>query len=151
MVYQVPHVVVDYCCLGDDANEETLIVHVARDLETKYLFAHAVPRKGPSHMHGASELVKDIAKLGYKEIVLKADSDPDMKSLQEEVRTRRGEKTILEHSPVGESQSNGVAERSVQAGGEHVQVLRCDLHNRLGVIHGARNPLTAWLVDMRPT
>ena len=43
-VYQVPHIVVDYCFLGDDANEETLIVQVARDLETKYLFAHAVPR-----------------------------------------------------------------------------------------------------------
>jgi hypothetical protein len=90
-VYQVLHIVVDYCFLGYYASEETLIVHVARDLQTMYIFSHAVPRKGLSHIHGASDLVKDVAKLGYRDIVLKADSNPDMKSLQEEVRTGRKE------------------------------------------------------------
>ena len=34
-------------------------------------FAHVVPKKGFSHEHGAAELIKDIAKLGYNEIILK--------------------------------------------------------------------------------
>ena len=33
--------------------------------------AHVIPKKGFSHEHGATELIKDIAKLGYNEIILK--------------------------------------------------------------------------------
>ena len=54
--YQIPHIVCDYCFWGGEEDEETLIAQVARDMETKYLFAHAVPRKGLSHIHGAAEL-----------------------------------------------------------------------------------------------
>ena len=97
------------------------------------VFARAVPKKGFTHEHGAAEMVKDIKKLGYSEMILKCDGEPALKSVQEEVKRRRSEQTILENSPVGDSRSNGVAERAVQAIGEHVRVLRRGLEQRLGV------------------
>ena len=136
--YDIPHIVCDYCFLGDDDDTETLVVQVARDTDTKYLFAHAVPRQGVSHIHGAEQLCKDIA--------LKTDGEPAMRTLQEEVKSRRRDRTVLENSPVGESQSNGVAERAVQSLGDHVRVLRLALANRVGVKFGAKHPVTSWLV-----
>jgi hypothetical protein len=78
---------------------------------------------------------------------LKTDGEQAMKSLQEEVQARRGERTILENSPTGESQSNGLAERAVQAVSEHARVLRSALQNRLGAVVSCHHPLMAWLVE----
>ena len=41
-------------------------------------------------------MIKDIKKLGYSEVVLKCDGEPALKSVQEEVKRRRTESTILE-------------------------------------------------------
>ena len=108
--YNIPHLVCDYCFLGDKDDGETLIVQVTRDITSKCLFAHAVPRKGVSHIFGAEQVCKDIESLGYKDVVIKTDNEPAMLTLQEEIKSRRVDKTILENSPVGESQSNGIAE-----------------------------------------
>ena len=45
------------------------------------IFAHAVPKKGFSHELGATELIKDIAKLGHNEIILKCDREPALKTI----------------------------------------------------------------------
>ena len=50
--YGLPHIACDYCFMGDKEEEETLVIQVARDIESKSIFAHAVPRKGLSHEHG---------------------------------------------------------------------------------------------------
>ena len=36
---------------------------------------HAVPRKGLMHAYSADELIADIDKLGYKDIILKSDGE----------------------------------------------------------------------------
>ena len=104
--------VFDYCFLGSEG-EDTVASQVTRDRRTRMIFAHVVPKKGFSHEHGATELIKDIAKLGYNEIILKCDGEPALKTIEEEVRRQRSEKTILENSPVGDSRANGAAERAV--------------------------------------
>ena len=106
---EVPEIVFDYCFLGSEG-EDTVAIQVTRDRRTRMIFAHVVPKKGFSHEHGATELIKDIAKLGYNEIILKCDGEPALKTIQEEVRRQRSEKTILENSPVGDSRANGAAE-----------------------------------------
>ena len=40
-------------------------------------------------------MIKDIKKLGYSEVILKCDGEPALKSVQEEVKRRRTESTIL--------------------------------------------------------
>ena len=142
----VPEVVFDYGFLGAEG-EETIAIQVARDRRTKMVFAHVVPRKGFTHEHGAEEMVKDLKKLGYSEVVLKCDGEPALKSVQEEVKRRRPEPTILENSPVGDSRSNGAAEQAVQAVGEQVRVLRRGLEQRLGVKLSGKHPVMSWLVE----
>ena len=127
---EVPEIVFDYCFLGSEG-EDTVAIQVTRDRRTRMIFAHVVPKNGFSHEHGATELIKDIAKLGYNEIILKCDGEPALKTIQEEVRRQRSEKTILENSPVGDSRANGAAERAVQAIAEQVRVIRQGLEQRL--------------------
>ena len=58
--YSIPHITCDYCFMGDKDDEETLVIQVTRDIESKSVFAHAVPRQGLSHDHGADQVCKDI-------------------------------------------------------------------------------------------
>ena len=120
---------------------------MARDRRTRMIFAHVVPKKGFTHDHGAEEMIKDIAKLGYGEVILKCEGEAALKSIQDEVKKKRSEKTVLENSPVGDSRANGAAERAVQALAEQVRVLRRGLEQRLGLRLSGKHPVTAWLVE----
>lgn len=40
--------------------------------------------KGLAHEHGAQDMVKEILKVGYKEVVLKCDGETALRSVQEE-------------------------------------------------------------------
>ena len=144
---QVPEIVFDYGFLSGEGDQENTAVQVAKDTRTKAIFAHVVPRKGLAHAHGAEELIKDIEKLGYKKIILKSDGEPALKNIQEEVRRRREDPTIIENSPVGESQSNGIAERCVRAVFDQVRVLRHALEIRLGLKLNSMHPVLCWLVE----
>jgi hypothetical protein len=67
----VPHVYADYCFLGSETDTETLVVQIMKDEETGMIFAHAVPRNGLAHFHGADEMIKDLERLGHKKIILR--------------------------------------------------------------------------------
>ena len=139
--------VCDYCFLGDKDDGDTLIVQVMRDVNTKCIFAHAVPRKGVSHVFGSEQICKDIEGLGYKEVVIKTDNEPAMITLQQEIKSKRSDRTILENSPVGESQSNGVAERAVKTVTTQVRIMRLALQARTGVSFSSLHPVTVWMVN----
>ena len=72
---EMPEIVFDYCFLVSEG-EDTVAIQVTRDRRTRMILVHVVPKKGFSHEHGATELIKDIAKLGYNEIILKCDGEP---------------------------------------------------------------------------
>ena len=57
------------------------------------------------NMYGADELMEDIEKLGYSEIILKSDGEPALINIQNEVQRGREGNTILLHSPVGDLSS----------------------------------------------
>ena len=92
---QVPEIVFDYCFLGTEGEEGTQPVQVARDRRSHMLFAHLVPSKGLTHEHGARAMASDIDGLGHKEVILKSDGEPALKSIQEEVRLRQDHFTIV--------------------------------------------------------
>ena len=140
---RIPEIVFDYVFLASAEDDETIPIQVARDRRTQMLFAHVVPRKGMVCHHGADAMEKDIAKLGYQEIILKSDGEPAIKAVQEEVKRRRTANTILENSARGDSRANGAAERAVKAVSEQVRVLRAGLQARLGsVIKGSHPVMT---------
>lgn len=70
--------------------------------------AHVVPRKGLVHVYGAEMVFDNLKRLGHEQVVLKGDSEPALKSVEEDVRLCRDNPTLLEHSGVGQPQSNGV-------------------------------------------
>ena len=45
VIREIPHISCDYCFMGDREDDETLIIQVAKDDESKSVFVHAVPRK----------------------------------------------------------------------------------------------------------
>ena len=62
-------------------------------------------------------VMADLKSLDYKKIILKSDQKVALAALQERVRQLRNginEQTLLEKSPVTESQSNVVVENAVQ-------------------------------------
>lgn len=112
-----------------------------RDRRTGMQFAHVVPSKGLAHEQ------QDLSKLGYYEVILNCIGEPALRSAQEEVQLRREAPIFVESSGVGDSQSNGAAEREVQSSGEQVGVLRHRLEARLGIkVRGIR-PSIAWFVE----
>ena len=56
----VPQIVMDYCFMKGDEDEDTVAIQVAKDRRTRMVFAHVIPRKGLASKHGANELLKDI-------------------------------------------------------------------------------------------
>ena len=143
----VPCVVFDYGFLGGVGDEQTLAVQIARDVETRMLFAHVVPRKGLVASHGTVQLVKDIERLGHKKLCLKSDGEPALVAIQEEVKKARVDETLLENSPAGDSRANGIAERAVQSVAEQVRVLKASLEGKLQARVPGSHPIMCWLVE----
>ena len=95
-------------------------------------------------------VMKDLKSLDYKKIVLKSDQEKALVALQERLRQLRNginEQTILENSPVGESQSNGVVEKAVQEVENLAGTLLAALEERLDIVLPIESAVFAWLID----
>ena len=143
---EMPEIVFD-CCFLVSEGEDTVAIQVTRD-RPRMILVHVVPKKGFSHEHGAHGVDQGYRQVGLQ-LILKCDGEPALKTIQEEVRRQRSEKTILENSPspVGDSQANGAAERAVQAIAEQVRVIRRGLEQRLELRLSGKHPVTARLVE----
>ena len=115
---EVPEIVFDYCFMGSEG-EDTVAIQVTRDRRTRMIFAHVIPKKGFSHEHGATELIKDIAKLGYNEIILKCDGEPALKTIQAKAAVREddlGELASWRQSGERSSRASRAVNRRASAG-----------------------------------
>ena len=143
----MPMLVVDCGFLGTQDAKDTVAVQVMKHVQSNMIFANVVPRKGLLDVYGAEELIADIEKLGYNDIILKCDGEAALTNIQNEVRRRREGKTILENSPVGDSRSNGHAERAVQSVAAHTRTLKKGLEDRCGFKLSSDHALIPWLVS----
>ena len=117
----LPMIGVDYAFLNktdsDNAGISTVTTLVAKDNRSKCIFGLPVPRKGVDEQeYGTRLLLKVLGFLGYSRVVMKSDQETAIVRLLEHVRDAKGEDTVqigLEHSPVHDSQANGVVERAV--------------------------------------
>eukprot|EP00973_Karenia_brevis_P035405 4880878-Karenia_brevis.AAC.1 len=104
-------------------------------------------KKGSGNTYVAERIAKAINFMGYKRCTVRCDQEPAMRDLQKEVRKELWEarlqvanevkellgsdrieitepesiEAILENSPVGESQSNGLVERAIQSVQEQIR------------------------------
>lgn len=97
--------------------------------------------------HGSTEILKDLANLGYHEVVVKRDGEPALRNVQEEVKCLREAPAILENAIVANSQAIGAAERAVQSVAEHVRVLCNGMDARLRIKVRGIHRLIAWLAE----
>ena len=145
--HEVPTIVFDYCFLATNDAKTTIPIQVMLDTRTQMIFGHVVPRKGMMDAHGCNEMCNDLEKLGYSEIILKCDEEPALINIQNTVAARRQRKTVCENSPVGDSQSNGKAERAVQTLSGQVRVLKKGLEDRCKMTFSSEHPIEPWLVE----
>ncbi len=85
------------------------------------------------------------------DITVKWDQEPAMKAIITEVGRIRaaagGGEMIVESSPIGQSQSDGVAERAISSVVGQLRVLRVALEASLSVKLPANHPPLPWLVE----
>ena len=148
---EVPVISGDFCFMGQSEQEKATPIFVLRDHSTRITFAHVCEGKGIVDAEYSDYLrnavLKDISSMGHSKIVLKTDGEPACKALQEHIKTSRDATTILENSPVGESQSNGVVEKAIDEIEGMVRTLKSALEERLGWKIDPKHPVLTWLVE----
>ena len=101
--------------LGRKTPHQVTRLLVGRDSHSKMLFAHVIPHKGISHGSWNFERInEDIAKLGYRRLILKQDKEPAIVAqVREAQRIAGGIEVVDELAHTGDPQSNGAAEQVV--------------------------------------
>jgi len=148
---------IDYYFLGQPGAEGTIPAVAMRDTSSKALFSHIVPHKGVVTDWVAEELIKDLEKMGHKEVIIKSDQEPAIIALVDMIRQLRVGWTMSENSAVGDSKKNRRAERAVQAAEQQTRLLKLVLENRIGgsippghpVMHGWSRMRQTWSPSSR--
>ena len=100
--------------------------------------------KGPNDQYGCETLKIFITTHRTELLVCMSDQENDLVAKIEKVvdaLRREGFQVALEQSPVGESQSNGIAERKIQAAEDLLRAMRAALQGRLKMQIPMRHPI----------
>ena len=89
---------------------------------------------------------------GVRQMVYMSDQEGALKALTEAAVNELGLdgnllSAVPEHSPVGESQSNGRAERAVQQVEDMVRTMKAAFEDRFGLRLSSTSPIMHWLVE----
>ena len=120
------------------------------DKYTNAVLAHVVPQKGTGFQWVATQLDRDVRKFGYHgRLVLKSDQEPAKVDLMKNLAKRRRTSgaTVLEHSKVYNSKSNGRAENAVRRVEEQVRTMKLALESAIRTELDVHHPVFAWLVE----
>ena len=143
----VPSLHLDYWFMRDDSSEGSVSVIAFKEKFTRMHGAHVVKKKGVDN-EVAATIIKDIEKMGLTgKIILKADQEPAIQAVAQEVKRLRKEETILEASKKYDSQSNGIAERAVQTIECQVRTMLLALERRLKSRVSVHHRILPWLVE----
>ena len=89
------------------------------------------------------QAARDLLRFGiHGDVILKSDQEPAIVS-----KLRGSRRTMIEASPVGDSKSNGVAERAVQSMETLIRVIKLAIETRIKDKLSVRHPLFAWWVE----
>jgi hypothetical protein len=151
--HELPELHFDFCFLGREGEpHQTLSVLVVREGLTKMTMSSAVPSKSTGTFI-AKRVVSFMREIGLEhvDVIAKSDQEPAINALLLEVgRVRAANSSgryIVEQSPVGSSQSNGIAERAILSVQQQVRVLKCALETRWKVDIHSKHPVMPWLIE----
>ena len=134
----IPLFVMDDCFIKHSGDDRWMTVLVGRLYPSCALFSVPCSHKG-AEPHVTARLASFLRACGANNITYMCDQEGALKSMMTEaleVSKGRGEwlGAVPEHSPVGESASNGRAERSVQRFEDQLMTLLAELEHRLGCV-----------------
>ena len=130
----IPVLHLDYSFLWEDADEDKQIALVGKIEPTGSTLVVPMDVKGPTDQYGCKKLKSFIKTHRIELLVCKSDQEHALVAQIEKVvdtLKRDGFQVALEQSPVGESQSNGIAERKIQAVEDLLRTMRAALQGRL--------------------
>ncbi len=110
--------------------EKGMPIIVVKDDKTKLVMAKVVPSTGLQE-YAVDAVRKFVEQLGYNKIIMKSDSEPAILALKEAVRRETSVEVVVEESPVGDHQANGVAENAVKNVQGQFRVLKDALESRI--------------------
>eukprot|EP00973_Karenia_brevis_P042574 5893899-Karenia_brevis.AAC.2 len=168
---RIPVVSMDYMFMnnkGEDHANPTLVV---KDHFRGGVWAFMVIRKGSQTTFITQRVAGIISSLGYKEVIIKCDQEPAIKELQRDIREEMwkelkqaakdireangdgrvqiedGESVMVQNSPVGESQSNGVIERTIQSVQEQVRAIKNTIEEEASMKIDSTSHIWPWLIE----
>ena len=144
---EVPSVLLDYGFISKVGEEKSVTVLVMKDRESRILMADVVQRKGTIVDEAAEQATENVLRLGHRgKLIVRADNEPALLALREEVMERLKKTSIPEAPPPGESSSNGSIENAVGLFKAmlrvHVLALEAKIEGEIPTHH----PVMAWLV-----
>ena len=154
----LPLFVLDYCFVRDEHDEKLAKVLVGKLYPYKKVFACVVDMKGTDG-YAITRLVEFFRESGISKFVYKSDREPAIVALMEEAVKRSGrsgellkpdeepQQGVPENSAVGESASNGRAERTIQAVEDLLRVHKLALEGRLKARIPSDHAVLRWLVE----
>ena len=151
-----PLLAADYCFIRDSQDKDLCTVLVGRLYPAKALFAVVCDQKGADD-YVITRLAQFIRNSGYSHIVYKSDQEPSIRTMFEEAFRRshrqgscynpKLRQFVPESSAVGESQSNGKAENSVQRLEDMIRTYKSALETHISFRIPSKHPLIRWIVD----
>ena len=139
----------DYCFMRDQPGSESAKILVSKDRASRMVSAHVVPMKGAIVEWVVRQCVRDLERIGhYGQVTLRSDQELEIVDVLREIANLRGSRgTLLEHSPVADSQSNGLIERGIRSVEEMTRVLLSDLSSQVGSSISVHSPVFPWIVE----
>ena len=148
---RVPVISMDYCYMGEgngQSSEEDrgnpILVTYCR--KTKAVSARVLIQKGV-HWYSVKYMKNWIYWLGHQKICLKSDQESSISALKDAVKREVSVDMQVEFSPVGDSQSNGEAERAVRTVQAQVRTMKSALDEKYKIEIGENHALMPWLVS----
>jgi len=109
------------------------------------VFARVVPQKGIDD-YAVCDLKKIGEQMGYKRILMKSDNEPSILLLKDLVRKETDVEIIMEETPVGDHQANGMIENAIKNIQGQFRALKDALESRLGARIDGDHVAIPWLV-----
>ena len=143
----VPELAIDYAFMRDSEDADRLTIVIMKDRDSKAVFSDMVEVKGQGISGTIQRIADNISRLGYKKVILKSDQEPALIDLINGIIEYRDDPTIPEHSPVGESQSNGLVERAVRSCKDQIRTSKLALEKRINSRVQPSHPAMAWIIQ----
>ena len=138
--------------VGDEevSSENSLTMLVMQESQCRSVWAYAVEHKGSAEEWLAPLVVEDLETVGLKEekLTVKSDQEPSVVDVLREVARQRQTHhgTSLDHSGVGESDSNATIERAIQDVEGRCRTPRSALETRIAKPVKIADSIVPWLV-----